>query len=82
MLNKEKIGVVISKKLQKTIIINIQSRFPHLKYKKIILKQKHYFVHDENNICNCGDIILFKEVAPISFYKKWTLKKIIKIYNY
>jgi small subunit ribosomal protein S17 len=66
MSNIEKIGIVISQNNNKTLIVLVQTYLSHTKYQKIIIKKKHYFVHDENNICNIGDIILFKLVAPIS----------------
>lgn len=77
MSKKERIGVVISTKAKKTINVAIVRRYPHLKYRKVILKTKNYMAHDENNICKLGNLVLIQECAPISKNKTWILKKII-----
>jgi len=81
MVKKERIGVVVSNKAEKTIVVAIQTRYQHPKYGKILLKTKRYMAHDEKNSCNSGDIVLLEESSPYSRHKKWTLKEIIKIYN-
>lgn len=74
---KEKIGIVVSNKMQKTIVVKIESRFSHSIYSKIIVKTKRYLVHDENNECNIGDQVLIIENRPLSKNKHWILNKII-----
>ena len=81
MVKKERIGVVVSNKAEKTIVVAIQTRYQHPKYGKILLKTKRYMAHDEKNSCNSGDIVLLEESSPYSRHKKWTLKEIIKIYK-
>ena len=81
MARKERIGIVVSNKPQKTIIVAIQTRYQHPKYGKILIKTKRYMAHDEENSSKCGDIVLLEESAPISRHKSWRLKKIIKISN-
>lgn len=81
MVKKERIGVVVSNKAEKTIVVAIQTRYPHPKYGKILVKTKRYMAHDENNTCNSGDIVLLEESAPFSRNKKWKLKEIIKFYK-
>jgi small subunit ribosomal protein S17 len=71
-------GIVYSKKMNKTVIVQITKKNKHTKYKKYINKNVKYFVHDENNICNQGDLISFNEVAQISKKKKWKLNSILK----
>ena len=66
MALKEKIGIVVSNKMQKTIVVKIESRFSHAIYSKIIVKTKKYLVHDENNECNIGDQVLIIENRPLS----------------
>jgi small subunit ribosomal protein S17 len=78
MVKKERIGVVVSNKSNKTIIIAIQTRYQHPKYGKTVVKTKRYMAHDENNSCKPGDLILIEESRPISRHKKWTLKEILK----
>lgn len=80
MVGKERIGVVVSNKPEKTIVVVIQQRYQHPKYGKILIKSKRYMAHDENNEAKSGDLVLLEESAPISRCKKWNLKKIIKIY--
>jgi small subunit ribosomal protein S17 len=80
MAKKKQIGIVINNKCTKTVTILVQKKYPHLIYKKIITKTKRYLVHDENNLCKIGNIVLIEESIPISKYKKWEIKKILKLY--
>jgi len=81
MVQKERIGIVVSNKPQKTIVVAIQTRYQHEKYGKILIKTKRYMAHDENDDCKSGDIVLLEESAPYSRNKKWRLKKILKLYE-
>ena len=72
------IGIVISNKMNKTIVVKIERKVKHKKYKKLINRYTKFFVHDENNECNIGDKISFMEVAPISKKKNWLLCNIHK----
>ena len=74
---KEKVGIVISNKMDKTIVINVESRYAHPMYSKIMVKTKRYLAHDENQECNIGDQVLVKESRPLSKRKRWILVKII-----
>ncbi len=74
---KEKIGIVVSDKMQKTVVVNIESRFSHPIYSKIVVKTKKYLVHDELEECNIGDQVLIRESRPLSKKKRWKLTKII-----
>jgi small subunit ribosomal protein S17 len=79
MVKKERIGIVVSNKSQKTIVVAVQTRYAHPKYGKILVKTKRYMAHDEENLCNCGDVVLLEEASPYSRNKKWNLKEIVKI---
>lgn len=81
MPKKQRIGIVVSNKNDKTIVIVVQTRYQHPKYGKTVLKSKRYMAHDEKNDCNPGDIVLVEESIPISRHKKWKLKRILKIYE-
>lgn len=81
MAKKERIGVVVSNKAEKTIVVAIQTRYQHKKYGKTLVKTKRYMAHDENNQCQAGDLVLIEESAPISRHKKWTLKEILEVYE-
>jgi len=74
---KEKIGIVISNKMQKTVVVKIESRYSHPIYSKIMIKTRKYFAHDEMNECNIGDQVLVKECRPLSKKKRWSVSKII-----
>lgn len=74
---KEKSGIVISNKMDKTIVVKIESRFPHPIYNKTVIKTKKYLVHDGANDCNIGDQVMVKECRPLSKRKCWTLDKIL-----
>jgi small subunit ribosomal protein S17 len=80
MVKKERVGIVVSNKPEKTIVVVIQRRYQHPKYGKILIKSKRYMAHDEKNEAKSGDLVLLEETAPISRWKRWNLKKIIKIY--
>jgi len=70
-------GKVVSNKMEKTIVVAVQNRVPHIKYAKPVLKTKKFKAHDENNECKEGDIVEIIENVPISKTKKWMLKEII-----
>ena len=74
---KEKVGIVVSDKMQKTVVVKIECRFSHPTYSKIVVKTKNYMVHDELEECNIGDQVLIQESRPLSKKKRWKLSKII-----
>ena len=78
MPKKEKQGVVVSNKMDKTIVVKVASYDPHPKYKKIIESNKNYKAHDEGNVCNEGDTVRIVECAPISKDKCWRLAEVIE----
>ena len=78
MAKKERIGVVVSNKAEKTIVVSVQMRYQHPKYGKTLIKSKKYMAHDELNSCKPGDVVLLEESRPLSKNKKWTLKEILK----
>jgi small subunit ribosomal protein S17 len=74
---KEKLGVVVSNKMKKTIVVKIENRYPHPIYSKTMLKTKKYLAHDELEECSIGDKVLVQECRPLSKRKRWKLVKII-----
>jgi small subunit ribosomal protein S17 len=74
---KQKIGIVISDKMQKTIVVKIENRYPHPMYSKILIKTKKYIAHDELEECKIGDQVLVEECRPLSKRKRWKLIKIL-----
>jgi len=77
MTVKQEVGIVISNKMQKTIVVKIENRYPHPIYYKTIIKTKKYLAHDELEECNIGDQVLVQECRPLSKRKRWKLIKII-----
>ena len=78
MPKKERQGVVVSNKMDKTIVVKVASYAPHPKYKKIIESNKNYKAHDEQNVCQEGDIVRIIESKPISGSKRWTLLEVVE----
>ena len=70
------IGKVVSNKMEKTAIVEVNRRVPHPIYKKYINKSKKYYAHDEKNECTIGDIVKIMETRPISNKKRWRLLEI------
>ncbi|HDM32026.1 MAG TPA: 30S ribosomal protein S17 [bacterium] len=74
-------GVVVSDKMDKTIVVEVIRRAPHPLYKKIVSKKKKYKAHDERNECKVGDRVIIEECRPISKTKRWRLVKKISNSN-
>ena len=75
---KERKGVVVSDKQDKTITVAVERRTQHPKYKRVVKKTKKYTAHDEENVCNEGDIVRIMETRPLSKTKRWRLVEIIE----
>ncbi len=78
MPKKEKQGVVISSKMDKTIVVKVADYEPHPKYKKIMETNKNYKAHDEGNVCSEGDVVRIVESRPISSGKRWVLAEVVE----
>ena len=74
---KQQIGIVISNKMQKTIVVKIENRYPHPIYSKTLVKTKKYLAHDEYETCMIGDQVLLEECRPLSKKKRWKLVEIL-----
>ena len=77
-LRKERIGVVTSNKMQKSIVVSEVQRVKHPMYGKFVLKTQKYVAHDETNDCNIGDTVKIMETRPMSASKCWRLVEIIE----
>ena len=77
-LRKERIGVVTSNKMEKSIVVSETRRVKHPLYGKFVLKTKKYVAHDEINDCNIGDTVKIMETRPMSKSKCWRLVEIIE----
>lgn len=83
MSNTEKlarslVGKVVSNKMDKSIVVLVERRVMHPIYRKYIRKSTKITAHDEQNVCNIGDIVQIKETRPISKNKSWILDKVIE----
>lgn len=74
---KERVGEVVSDKMDKTIVVEVERRFPHPKFKKIITKYKKFYAHDEKNEAKVGDQVRIEETRPLSKTKRWRLVEIL-----
>ena len=77
-LRKERIGVVTSDKMEKSIVVSEVKKVKHPVYGKFVLKTKKYVAHDEKNDCNEGDTVRIMETRPMSKTKKWRIVEIIE----
>ena len=74
----EKVGVVVSTKMQKTIVVEIEIRKSHPKYKRVIKSNKKFYAHDEQNSARVGDVVRIREGRPLSKLKRWSLEEIVR----
>jgi small subunit ribosomal protein S17 len=74
----EKIGIVISTKMQKTIVVEIEMRKAHPKYKRVMKSNKKFYAHDEQNSARVGDVVRIREARPLSKLKRWALEEIVR----
>jgi small subunit ribosomal protein S17 len=74
---KQQIGIVISNKMQKTVVVKIENRYSHPIYSKILVKTKKYLAHNELENCNIGDQVVIQECRPLSKRKRWKLIEIL-----
>ena len=77
-LRKEKVGVVISNKMEKSIVVQVERRVKHPKYGKFVKKTSTFHAHDENNDCGIGDNVRIAETRPLSKTKCWRLVEILE----
>ncbi len=75
---KERVGEVISNKMGKTIVVQVERRFPHPRFKKIVTGYKKLYAHDEKNEAKVGDRVRLEETRPLSKTKRWRLVEIVE----
>jgi small subunit ribosomal protein S17 len=74
----EKVGIVVSTKMQKTIVVEIEMRKAHPKYKRVMKSNKKFYAHDEQNSARLGDVVRIREARPLSKLKRWSLEEIVR----
>lgn len=77
MAVKERVGVVVSNKMDKTVVVAIENRSPHPKYGKIVVKTQKFKAHDEENQAKQGDRVRIRETRPLSKTKRWQVAEIL-----
>lgn len=77
-LRKERIGLVTSDKMEKSIVVSVERKVKHPKYGKFVKKTTKFVAHDENNDCNIGDTVKIMETRKLSKNKNWRLVEIVE----
>ena len=77
MALKERVGTVVSDKMDKTVVVAVINRYPHPTYKKIVSRTTRYKAHDPENECSTGDRVRIKETRPLSAQKRWAIDEIL-----
>lgn len=75
---KERMGQVISSKMAKTIVVRVERRFPHPKFKKVVTQFNKFYAHDEKNEAKPGDRVRIQECRPLSRTKRWRLVEVVE----
>jgi len=74
----EKVGEVVSTKMQKTIVVEVEMRKAHPKYKRVMKTSKKFYAHDGQNTARVGDMVRIRETRPLSKLKRWNLEEIVR----
>lgn len=77
-LTKERTGEVISDKMSKTIVVRVERRVTHPRFKKIVTRYSKHYAHDESEQASVGDTVLIRETRPLSRLKRWTLVEVVQ----
>ena len=74
---QEKVGVVTSNKMQKTVVVTVERQVIHPLYKRVVRRSKNFLAHDEKNECRVGDTVRIEETRPLSARKRWRVVEIV-----
>lgn len=74
---KERVGEVVSNKMQKTIVVRVERRFQHPRFKKVVTSYRKFYAHDEDSQAQVGDLVRIQETRPLSRTKSWRLVEIL-----
>ncbi len=77
-LRKERVGVVTSAKMNKSVVVTVETKFMHPKYGKFVKHSKKFMAHDEKDECGVGDTVKIMETRPLSKLKRWRLVEIVE----
>src|SRR3989442_15967324 len=74
---KQRVGEVVSNKMTKTIVVRVERRFQHARFKKVVTSYKKFYAHDEKNEAKPGDRVRIEETRPLSKLKRWRLVQVV-----
>ena len=77
-LQKERVGEVISDKMSKTIVVRVERRVAHPRFKKIVTRYSKHYAHDEKEEASVGDVVRIRETRPLSRLKRWSLVGVVQ----
>jgi small subunit ribosomal protein S17 len=77
-LRKERVGVVTSNKMNKSVVVTVETKVMHPKYGKFVKHSKKFMAHDENQECGIGDTVKIMETRPLSKLKRWRMVEILE----
>lgn len=80
-VRKERVGKVVSNKMNKTIVVEVSRRHAHPEFRKIVTTKKKFYAHDEKQEAKIGDTVCIEETRPLSKLKRWNLVKVVKQAN-
>jgi len=78
MGRKERVGEVVSNKMQKTVVVRIEQLVKHPKYKRYVRRSTKLMAHDEDNRCRIGDLVRVRETRPLSKLKRWRVVEVLR----
>ena len=74
---KDRVGEVVSNKMEKTIVVRVERRFRHPKFKKVVTRFNKQYAHDETKLAQMGDLVRIQETRPLSKLKSWRLVEVL-----
>jgi small subunit ribosomal protein S17 len=80
-VRKERVGKVVSNKMNKTIVVEVSRRHAHPEFRKIVTTKKKFYAHDEKQVAKVGDTVCIEETRPLSKLKRWNLVNVVKQAN-
>ena len=75
---KTRTGTVVSNRMEKTVVVNVQSTRRHALYSKAVRREKKFYAHDEENTCRVGDVVRIAETRPLSKLKRWRVVEVVE----
>jgi small subunit ribosomal protein S17 len=77
-MRKARLGTVVSNRMNKTVVVEVQSTSRHALYSKAVRREKKFYAHDEENSCRIGDVVKIAETRPMSKLKRWRVVEVVE----